>query len=57
MTETMISKKITHQCKYCGDCNHEWHEVYYGDKATLKKVERTYITWCKQSKKYVLLNK
>jgi hypothetical protein len=57
MIELLMSKKINHKCHECGGKGHVWNEVYYGDRATLKKVEKTYIAWCEKSKNYVLLNK
>ncbi|MCB9360013.1 MAG: hypothetical protein H6587_02540 [Flavobacteriales bacterium] len=57
MTDSLTVKKIIHKCDQCGEKQHVWNEVYYGDRATLKKVEKTYIAWCEKSKNYVLLNK
>lgn len=56
MVKTMTIKKIIQKCEQCGDTQHVWNEVYYGDRATLKKVDKTYIAWCKKSNNYVLLN-
>ncbi len=56
MIKKVVSKKVIKQCKRCGDKNHSWHEVYYGDRSTLKKVDKIYIAWCAKDKDYVLVN-
>jgi|GEM_PF-5313284 len=45
-----------HKCKYCGN-EHAWHQIYYGVYAKLKKIEATYIAWCKTTNSYVILNR
>lgn len=46
--------KVKHTCNACGKKNHEWHEVYYGDRATLKKIDKTFISWCEKVNSYIL---
>lgn len=56
MKEIEIKEQVVRTCEKCGDTSHNWHEVYYGDRATLIKVEKTYIAWCKKMNDYVLAN-
>lgn len=55
MTEENIKEKNI--CTHCGDSDHKWHEVYYGDCVTLKKIDKTYIAWCEIMNNYVLISK
>ena len=55
MTEEKIKEK--HLCNICDCDNHMWHEIYYDDHATLKKIDKTYIAWCEKINGYVLVNK
>lgn len=56
MKEIEIKGQVVRTCEKCGDASHNWHEVYYGDRATLIKVDKTYIAWCKKMNDYVLAN-
>lgn len=55
MTEDIEKVKLI--CNSCGDTEHKWHEVYYGDCVTLKKIDKTYIAWCEIMNNYVLTSK
>jgi hypothetical protein len=44
------------KCNACGKITNDWHEVYYEDFSKLKKAEKTYISWCKKVKGYVIVN-
>ncbi len=54
MTEEKV--KTMHTCNACGEKDHKWHEVYYEESSTLKKAEKSYITWCEKVKGYVIVN-
>lgn len=50
-------RKVKHICSVCSCKNHDWYEVYYEDKAILKKVDKTYISWCSKVNNYVFFSK
>lgn len=52
----MKDTELIQKCPECKLNTQGWSEVYFDSKSKLIKVERTYISWCKKCKKYVLLN-
>ena len=54
----MISekKKVKYTCTSCNEDTHEWHEAYYEEGVKLLRAEKSYITWCKKSKVFVITN-
>lgn len=41
-------------CPACNKDNHTWKEAYFSDAASLHKIEKTFISWCSESMKYVI---
>jgi len=56
MIKKITSEKVIEKCKQCGEFNHTWKQVYYGDRSTLKKVDKIYIAWCNNVNDYVFIN-
>ena len=44
-----------YKCPKCGR-NHKWKKIYTSNGTILEKIEKTYISWCKERGNYVLLN-
>jgi|GEM_PF-4021148 len=57
MIEETIEKRVIQKCNQCEGFSHKWFEVYFSDRTTLKKADKTYITWCEKTGKYVLTSK
>lgn len=42
-------------CPHCKFEDHEWEQVYSGTNSKLVKIEKAFISWCKQHDGYVLI--
>ena len=49
--------KVKHKCPICTKEDHNWQQVYTENISQLNKIEKVYMSWCKQQNEYVLTSK